>query len=131
MEVVYGGNAIQHMMTGKSLQRAFRGHLLVDRCLNYLVVSDLLKDNTQFESLIDQVEDTYSSLVVKEITLESAVASDMLIKIKHMIDMKQSEISTRSTTSQLWISYQRMLLTPRSLIRADHRTLEDALACSI
>lgn len=40
MEVVYGSNAVQHM-TGKSVQRAFRGHLLVDRCLNHLVVSEL------------------------------------------------------------------------------------------
>ena len=40
MEVVYGGN-IKHMMTGKSVHRAFRGHLLVDRCLNHLIVSDL------------------------------------------------------------------------------------------
>ena len=44
MEVVYGGN-IKHMMTGKSVQRAFRGHLLVDRCLNHLIVSDPQKNN--------------------------------------------------------------------------------------
>ncbi|KAK3895727.1 hypothetical protein Pcinc_000650 [Petrolisthes cinctipes] len=80
LKVVYGGNAIEHIMTGKSVQRGFRGHLLVDRCLYYLVVLDLLQDNPQFESLIDQVEDTYSSLEVKEMTLESVVASDMLIK---------------------------------------------------
>ncbi len=27
-EVVYGQNAVHHMMTGKSAQKAFRGHLL-------------------------------------------------------------------------------------------------------
>ena len=38
--VVYGENSVIHMMTGKSVQRAFRGHLLVDRCLNRMLVSD-------------------------------------------------------------------------------------------
>ena len=106
-------------MTGRSVQRAFRGHLLVDRCLNHLVVSDLLEDNPQFESLVDHVGETYSSLVAKETTLESAVASDMLIQIKEKIDTKKAELSTRSKTSQLWISYQRMLQTTRAAIKAD------------
>ena len=57
------------MMTGKSVQRAFRGHLLVDRCLNHLTVSDLLKNDQQFESMVDQVGETYSSSEVKEATL--------------------------------------------------------------
>nr|XP_055038535.1 uncharacterized protein LOC129426304 [Misgurnus anguillicaudatus] len=60
MEVVYGSNAVQHMMTGKSVQRAFRGHLLVDRCLNHLVVSELQEDDSQFESLVIQAGEMYS-----------------------------------------------------------------------
>ena len=43
MEVAYGSNAVQHMMSGKSVQQAFREHLLMDRCINDLVVSDLGK----------------------------------------------------------------------------------------
>lgn len=119
MEVVYGENAVHHMMTGKSVQRAFRGHLLVDRCLNQMVVSDLLEDNPQFESLVDQAREIYASLVAKEMTLESAVASDTLIQTKEKIDTKKTELTNRSKTSQLWINYQRMLQTARALIKAD------------
>lgn len=82
MEVVCGSNAVQHMMTGKSVERAFRGHLLVDRCLNHLVVSELQEDDSQFELLVNQAGEMYSSMVMKETNLESAAASDMLIKIK-------------------------------------------------
>ena len=119
IEVIYGENAVQHMMTGKSVQRAFRGHLLVDRCLNHLIVSDLLEDNRQFKSLVDQAGETYSSLVAKETTLETALASDILIQIKEKIDTKKAELSRRSKTSQLWINYQRMLQTARAVIKAD------------
>ena len=87
MEVAYGSNAVQHMMSGKSVQRAFRGHLLMDRCINDLVVSDLLEDNPQ--SLIDEAEEMYSSLVAKETTLESAVASDMLTQIKEKLTIRR------------------------------------------
>ena len=34
LETVYGENAVVHMMTGKAVQRALWGHLLVDKCLN-------------------------------------------------------------------------------------------------
>ena len=33
-EVVCGENAVVHMMTGKSVQRAFHNHLLMDNCLH-------------------------------------------------------------------------------------------------
>ena len=119
MEVAYGSNAVQHMMSGISVQQAFRGHLLMDRCINDLVVSDLLEDNPQFQSLIDEAEEMYSSLVAKETTLESAVASDMLTQIKEKIDNKKAELSTRSKTIRLWLNYQKMLQTARALIKAD------------
>ena len=119
MEVVYGENAVHHMMTGKSVQRAFRGHLLVDRCLNHMVVSDLLEDNPEFESLVDQAGEMYAPLLAKEMTLESAVASDTLNQIKERISTRKEELVSRSKTSQLWINYQKMLQTARDLIKAD------------
>ena len=69
-------------MSGKSVQRSFRGNLLMDRCINDLVVSDLLEDDTPFQSLIDEAVKIYLSLVERETTLERAVASDMLTQIK-------------------------------------------------
>ena len=33
LDTLYGANAIVHMMSEKAVQRAFRGHLLVDQCL--------------------------------------------------------------------------------------------------
>lgn len=130
MEVVYGSNAVQHMMTGKSVQRAFRGHLLVDRCLNHLVVSELQEDDSQFESLVNQAGEMYSSVVMKKTTLESAAASDMLNQIKEKVDTKRTDLSTRSKTSRLWVNYQKMLQTARALIKAD-RGLNVGLSANI
>lgn len=68
MEVVYGENTVQHMMTIKSL--AFRRHLLIDRCLIDLIVSDRQESSTHFLSLTNEKEKLYLSLILKQITVK-------------------------------------------------------------
>ena len=40
LETIYANNAVTHMLTGKAVQRAFRGMLLVDSALSAMIVSD-------------------------------------------------------------------------------------------
>ena len=40
LEVVYGSNAVTHMLSGKVLVRARRGHFLVDAALNIILAAD-------------------------------------------------------------------------------------------
>ena len=40
LELLYARNTISHMMTGKAVSRAVRGHLLVDAVLNTILVAD-------------------------------------------------------------------------------------------
>ena len=39
LRTVYAGNAVTHMMTGKAVSRATRGHFLVDNALRALLIS--------------------------------------------------------------------------------------------
>jgi hypothetical protein len=43
LEVVYASNTVGHMLSGKAVSRAVRGHLLVDAALNAMVTSSALK----------------------------------------------------------------------------------------
>ena len=81
LETVYGGNAVGHMMTGKAVQRALRGHLLVDKCLHSQLITEVAKDNPEIPTLLDQAEELYSSLLSGEMTLADAAASEVLIKL--------------------------------------------------
>jgi 5'-3' exonuclease len=119
LEVIYGENAVLHMMTGKSVQRSFRGHLLVDKCLNHMMVSDMMDDDPEFSALVDQSEELYTSLLASEATLESVTTSDTMTKLKEKMDKKKTELQERSKTSQLWLNYQKMLQVARALIKAD------------
>ena len=40
LETIYADNAVTHMLTGKAIQRAFRGLILVDSALSAMLVSD-------------------------------------------------------------------------------------------
>ena len=67
----------------------------MDRCLNHSVVSDLLEDNPEFGSLVDQSGQMYTSLMANEMTVESALASDMLNQIKVSIGTRKEELVSR------------------------------------
>ena len=77
LESVYGANKVLHMMTGKVVKRAFRGHLLIDKCLNHLIVSATLNANPEFAS-----EKFYSSVIAGETTLEDNDLSNTLITVR-------------------------------------------------
>ena len=42
LETVFGENAVVHMMTGKAVKRALRGHLLVDKCLHNQLIKEMM-----------------------------------------------------------------------------------------
>ena len=119
LETVYGGNAVGHM-TGKAVQRALRGHLLVDKCLHSQLITEVAKDNPEIPTLLDQAEELYSSLLSGEMTRADAAASEVLIKLQTVTETKKLELAQTSKTSQLWLNYQRMVEMARMLIKADH-----------
>ena len=41
LQEIYGPNAVQHMMAGKAISRATRGHMIVDAVLSALLVADV------------------------------------------------------------------------------------------
>ena len=118
-ETVYGENAVVHMMTGKAVQRALRGHLLVDKCLHSQLITEMAKDNPEIQTLLDQAEELYSSLLSGETTLGDAACSEVLIQLETVTEKKKSELAQTSKTSQLWHNYQRMVGMARMLIKAD------------
>jgi hypothetical protein len=119
LETVYGENAVVHMMTGKAVQRALRGHLLVDKCLHSQLITEITKNEPEIQTLLDQAEEVYFSLLSGEMLLGDAACSQVLIQLETIMDKKKSELSQNSKTNQLWLNYQRMVGMARMLIKAD------------
>ena len=98
-----------HMMTGKTIQRALRGHLLVDKCLHSQPITEMAKDDPEIQTLLDQADELYSSLLSGETTLGDAACSEVLIQLETVTEKKKSELAQTSKTSQLWLNCQRMV----------------------
>ena len=116
---VYGENAVSHMMTGKSVQRAFRGHLLVDKCLNHLMLSEMSNEATEFAMMTEDVERIYTELRNGQMTLEAVSSSQTLGGISKKLKERKMKLCARSKTSQLWLNYQDMVRVARTLVMAD------------
>ena len=58
LEIVYGENVI-HMMSGKAVQQAFQGHLLIDQGLTGRIVSLIMTDDRSFEDQMIKLETLY------------------------------------------------------------------------
>lgn len=71
LELVYGENAVVHMMWGKLVKRAFRGHLLVSKCLHQIILASVVDENSEFMLHVEEIEKMYSSLLTGDISLEN------------------------------------------------------------
>ena len=45
LEVIYGGNAVVHMLNGKAYSRAMRGHLIVDQALSHILMKETFSNH--------------------------------------------------------------------------------------
>ncbi|KAJ8043657.1 hypothetical protein HOLleu_10852 [Holothuria leucospilota] len=131
LEVVYGETAVVHIMTGKSVQRAIRSHLLVDKCLHQIIVKSVVDDIPEFATIVNEAEKMYSSLLKCNITLEDFVESNTVAKINKELDKKRSYLNARSKTSQLLLSYQQMIRIARALIIVDRTGSWESHLCAV
>lgn len=58
LEVVYAGNAVKHMLSGKAISRAVRGHLLVDAALRTILVANAYNVHIPTDLRDEEEQDT-------------------------------------------------------------------------
>ena len=56
LSLIYSPNAVVHMLTGKAIARAVRGHLIVDAALNALLLSRMLNVQLPVQTAVDDTE---------------------------------------------------------------------------
>ncbi|PIK40129.1 hypothetical protein BSL78_23030 [Apostichopus japonicus] len=68
LETIYASNTVNHMLTGKAVARALRGHCLVDSALNYMVISKVFTTNIETKEVNIQVseDNTVSNMVQQQ-----------------------------------------------------------------
>lgn len=70
LETVYASNSVIHMLSGKAIQRAVRGHFLVDSALHALITekAETIIPSVDWKTLLAEAADLYDDLISLEIT---------------------------------------------------------------
>ncbi|KAG1697184.1 hypothetical protein GQR58_006011 [Nymphon striatum] len=142
LETVYAANSVKHMLTGKAISRAIRGHLLVYGALStmfvanaYSVPSADYSDEEFSSSHIDPKEmeipqddsnvgdlEVAAKLVDRLLDgeqLEEGMSSHILSRITAEIE-KERKTLTNCRTAQVWFQYMRMVQILCRFIKAEH-----------
>ena len=147
LEVVYAGNTVCHMMSGKAVSRAVRGHMLVDAALNTMLLADAYnvplptKDTVEHPPVEmtpaadtepdEEVPDTqetvttdlsiaselYDQAMSSNMPMEGLCSADVLVRIQSALNNKKESMHMR--TAQLWLQYMDMIDILRNFIKAE------------
>ena len=110
LEVAFAQNSVIHMLSGKSVSRAVRGHFLVDAVLNALVLSHAFSITLYTQGPADAEQNTensstpvhpkllavlhaYDKIMNKQIAAEELVANEELNVVEHHLLMTKSQLS--------------------------------------
>ena len=98
LELIYAPNAVVHMMSGKAIARAIRGHFLVDAALNALLVNDTLNFPLSVESRDDSDGD------MSQVTPEEQGMVESLNELKQVGSMLQKVMEGDIETQEVCCS---------------------------
>lgn len=106
LEVVYASNTVPHMLSGKAVTRAVRGHLLVDAALNTILLADLYnvpvpKSDAIHTSDMQETEEKSTSTTVEGDCAsemeEDTVTSDLTTAAKYYNEAVSTELPTEES----------------------------------
>lgn len=120
LETVYASNSVIHMLSGKSVQRAVRGHFLVNTALNALITkkSETILPEVDWSSLLAESADLYDQLISLEITSDDLHLNELLKSLKKSF-LKIKEKLQKHRTAKIWIQYMDMVDLLRDFIRSE------------
>ncbi|CAG2204334.1 unnamed protein product [Mytilus edulis] len=140
-ETVYASTAVSHMLSGKAIARAVRGHFLLDTALTALILSDIYGipvpkiDVSSEENEDEDCTQTYDTSKVQIhdtcYTEEFSNATDLLHLFLTDIDQSNAlniirdkieefrQSRTKHRTAKLWFQYMDMICILRDFIKAE------------
>ncbi|CAC5398048.1 unnamed protein product [Mytilus coruscus] len=98
LELIYALNAVTHILSGKAVARAFRGHMLEDTALYCVLIAeifniDVSKRLEEPHSTLDstemrEIDQLYSQLTLGELSASEACESDVLKNLEATVRRK-------------------------------------------
>lgn len=126
LELCYGSNTVNHMLSGKAVSRALRGLLIVDAALQAVLLHTIGANDDDCVTGMDSVEfeitQVYEQLLAgcQEDVFTSEDTASAMQKLQETVSNFKGELSQRSRTAKLWFQFMYRMETVRLFIRAEH-----------
>ena len=140
LEVIFARNTVAHILSGKAVARAIRGHLLLDSVLHTILLCNLFESKLSLSSDKVPVElaaiaDLYDDLDSCKTTMQDVESSVELRALQMKLDMFTEALESKHFTAKLWLEYMEMVNIVRAFIKSERtgcwshhlRTLQDML----
>jgi len=118
MECCYGRNTVIHMLAGKAVKRAIRGHFLVDSALRILMLRQVFNQCLPEADDIDsspelvlpdeefnELRELYENAIHHRCALDDVESSSGLQRLQQLISEQESYLAEKSRTARLWLQY--------------------------
>ena len=117
LQTIYWQNTVKHIITGKAIARAIRGHILVESAL-YLKLQKMVLEGNSSEEILPMTD-------AEIVDLKAALGSSSDIselpaiqKFLDRIDLMKVDLGRKSRTAKLWLQYMDYVEIMRQYIRA-------------
>jgi hypothetical protein len=141
LECVYGVNALTHMISGKAVSRALRGHYLVQAALVHKLIEAVTHqdsvDSASYQDSVDsasyqevdktrlkseqvqKILELYKCVTNKEIDISDAAESSDLLSLEKLLKVYKETLAEKSRTAKLWLQYIEYVEILKLFIRAE------------
>ena len=114
VEVVYAENAVKHILSGKAIARAIRGHFMVHAALNTMLTANAynitlpVNEESRDEAILHQslmdATKLYDEIMADASATSNLSAEDVLHEIRDQLKATKQTIINRRT-AKLWLQY--------------------------
>lgn len=135
LETIYATNTIEHMLSGKAVSRAVRGHHIVHCALNILILSRLFGitkldiDRNEEHNADEEIEDEipmniqlalqqYADILEGKVPIENIQTDDNIKELTIEIADEFERLS-KFPTAKLWLQYMDMVEMLNMFIKAE------------
>ena len=117
LQVVYGENAVKHMVSGKAIARALRGHFLLQSALRLQIIKQLTQEEIISQEDLQVIKTSYQNFIKNQ--LEHTINFELMERLSCDMEQKMGSLSACSRTAKLWVQYIHCIDTVKSFIAAE------------
>ena len=124
LESVYGSVAVSHMLTGKAVARAIRGHLMIESALTVMLLQNIFSSSVDQPLQIFTADDLaqldamYHEVVTGKLNYNDDFLQYFLGKLNSALQHLQKTFA-EYRTAQLWLQYKQYVSVLKTFITAE------------